>query len=536
MTVGEYLVQLLERYGVDTVFGIPGVHTVELYRGLPQTRIRHITPRHEQGAGFMADGYARASQKPGVCFIITGPGMTNIATAMGQAYADSIPMLVISSVNRLNSLGMGRGELHELSDQSGMMSHVSAFSATVTQPEMLPELIARAFAVFTSERQRPVHIEIPTDVLTMSAGHLEVPGAPPRSASPAAPATALERAAHELQSAQRPVILYGGGAARAPRAALALSELLDAPSVMTINARGLIPQGHPLAVPASPSLKAVRALVDAADVVLAVGTEMGPTDYNMWDESPFHVPGRLIRIDIEGAQTMRSALPHIAVTADARDAMRALTRVVVSPLDTGGAERAEAAREAAWEEIGAAARTKIGFVERIYSALPPGAVIAGDSTQPAYACCLYLNTAAPARWFSAAAGYGTLGYALPAATGAWLGASETPAPPAVCLIGDGGLQFTMPELTSAADIGANLIVIVWNNRGYGEIKKFMIERQIKPEGVDLLTPDFIAIARACGLGAETLENADDLEAALARAQAHDGPYLIDIDESVVMDR
>src|ERR1700684_1361317 len=117
LTCGELLVQLLQELGVQMVFGIPGVHTVELYRGLPATRIRHITPRHEQGAGFMADGYARVSGKPGVCFIITGPGMTNIATAMGQAYADSIPMLGISSVNTTRQLGGGAGRLHELPSQ-----------------------------------------------------------------------------------------------------------------------------------------------------------------------------------------------------------------------------------------------------------------------------------------------------------------------------------------------------------------------------------------------------------------------------------
>src|SRR5580704_4042959 len=114
LTCGELLVKLLEEFGVDTVFGIPGVHNVELYRGLPATRIRHITPRHEQGAGFMADGYARVTGKPGVCFIVTGPGMTNIATAMGQAYADSVPMLVISAVNARARLGMAQGRLHEL--------------------------------------------------------------------------------------------------------------------------------------------------------------------------------------------------------------------------------------------------------------------------------------------------------------------------------------------------------------------------------------------------------------------------------------
>ena len=168
-TCGEVLVEILEAYGIDTVFGIPGVHTVELYRGLPNTGIRHVTPRHEQGAGFMADGYARASGRPAACFIISGPGMTNIVTAMGQAYSDSIPMLVISSVNISNELGMGEGRLHELPDQSGLVRGVSVFSHRLLRAADLPAVMARAFAVFDSARPGPVHIELPLDVITAPA-------------------------------------------------------------------------------------------------------------------------------------------------------------------------------------------------------------------------------------------------------------------------------------------------------------------------------------------------------------------------------
>ena len=171
-TCGEALAKLLEGYGVELVFGIPGVHTVELYRGLPATRIRHVTPRHEQGAGFMADGYARVSGRPGVCFVITGPGMTNILTAMGQAFADSVPMLVISSVNRTSHLGMGQGRLHELPSQREVAAGVSAFSHTLLHPDQLPEVLARAFALFASGRPRPVHIEIPVDVIRAPAGDM----------------------------------------------------------------------------------------------------------------------------------------------------------------------------------------------------------------------------------------------------------------------------------------------------------------------------------------------------------------------------
>ncbi|MBN3749605.1 hypothetical protein G3N96_29880, partial [Burkholderia sp. Se-20373] len=189
-TCGEALVDLLARHGVECVFGIPGVHTVELYRGLAASSIRHVTPRHEQGAGFMADGYARVTGRPGVCFIITGPGMTNIATAMAQAYADSIPMLVISSVNARRELGRGDGRLHELPSQRDVFAGLTAFSHTLLDAADLPQVLARAFAVFASARPRPVHIEIPLDVIVMPAPALsDAPSALP--ARPAPDANAL---------------------------------------------------------------------------------------------------------------------------------------------------------------------------------------------------------------------------------------------------------------------------------------------------------------------------------------------------------
>ena len=171
-TCGEVLVELLGLYGIDTVFGIPGVHTVELYRGLPNSKLRHITPRHEQGAGFMADGYARASGRPAACFIITGPGLTNIATALGQAYADFVPILILSSVNNTRDLALGEGRLHELPSQRGLMEGLTAFSHTLLWPDELPHVLARAFAVFDSGRPRPVHIELPLDVITADADHV----------------------------------------------------------------------------------------------------------------------------------------------------------------------------------------------------------------------------------------------------------------------------------------------------------------------------------------------------------------------------
>ena len=183
-TLGESIVDGLQAYGVDTVFGIPGVHTAELYRGLAGSGIRHVTSRHEQGAGFMADGYARVTGRPGVAFVITGPGLTNILTPMAQAYADSIPMLVVSSVNRMRAAGVG-GELHEIRNQGLIAAQAAALTHTITDAAQLAEVLARAWTVFEGGRPRPVHLQVPLDLLSSI-------GVPPAPRSPALPAPARQ--------------------------------------------------------------------------------------------------------------------------------------------------------------------------------------------------------------------------------------------------------------------------------------------------------------------------------------------------------
>jgi acetolactate synthase-1/2/3 large subunit len=269
--LGQYLIDALAAQGVRHVFGIPGVHNLELYRGLANGPIRHVSGRHEQGLGFMADGYARVSGRPGVCFTITGPGLTNIVTAMGQAHGDSVPLLVISSQNRLSESSGHGGFLHELTDQRALASGVAALTFSIRTPADLPVALEKAFTLFGSARPRPVYIEIPLDVLAADASDLALPNPAPVVPQPIA--SLVESAASRLRAARAPVVLAGGGAVRAAAELRLLAERLDAPVVMTANARGLLPPGHPLAVPISPMLAPVRALVAAADLVLAVGTE-----------------------------------------------------------------------------------------------------------------------------------------------------------------------------------------------------------------------------------------------------------------------
>ncbi|QTT87272.1 5-guanidino-2-oxopentanoate decarboxylase [Pseudomonas chlororaphis] len=535
-TCGEVLVKLLEGYGVEQVFGIPGVHTVELYRGLARSRIRHVTPRHEQGAGFMADGYARTSGKPGVCFIITGPGMTNITTAMGQAYADSIPMLVISSVQSRSQLGGGRGKLHELPNQGALVGGVAAFSHTLMSAAELPGVLARAFALFQAGRPRPVHIEIPLDVLVEEADDL-LDSEPVSIARAGAAPAAIARMSQLLAGARRPLILAGGGAIDAAASLTRLAELLQAPVALTINAKGMLPSRHPLLIGSTQSLVATRALVADADVVLAIGTELAETDYDVTFAGGFEIPGTLLRIDIDPDQTVRNYPPKVALVADSHSATEALlTELGKQPLSerdsAWGTARAAALRNALEQQWDAPTRAQTLFLETVLQELSE-IVIVGDSTQPVYSGNLTFNPERPRRWFNSSTGYGTLGYALPAAIGAWLGgASERNARgPVACLIGDGGLQFTLSELACAVEARTPIIVLLWNNQGYEEIKKYMVNRAIELVGVDIYTPDFIGVAKALGCAAEAIDNVEGLRDALRAASDRQGPTLIEIDQA-----
>jgi len=519
-TVGEALISLLEAHGVDTVFGIPGVHTVELYRGLAASAIRHVTPRHEQGAAFMADGYARACGRPGVAFVITGPGLTNAITAMAQARADSSPVLVVSSVNQRAALGKGLGFLHELPDQRGLMATVALSSERVEDPAELQPAMERAFALLTSGRPGPVHIEIPLDVMALPAAELR-PVAPARPAS-VAEAGALEKAAAMLSGARRPLILAGGGARHADAALRALAERVDAPVVTTSNGRGLL-HAHPLGVHASPSLRSVRTLMAEADVVLAVGTEFGPTDYDMYADGGFVLPSTLIRVDIDQAQLDRRGAT-LPIRADSAAVLATLAGLVDTRRGNDGAERAGATRQAAWNDLKTYMRDQVSAVEAIRDTLP-GSLIVGDSTQPVYAANLWYDHDRPGGWFNAATGYGALGFGAPAAVGAALAVPETPV---VCLTGDGGLQFTLAELGSALDANAPVIFVVWNNRGYREIETSMRDAGVEPVGVSPAPPDFVAVAKAYGLAAERIDGTVGLPATLRWARALGAPALIEI--------
>lgn len=516
-TLAEALVAGLAARGIDIVFGIPGVHTIGLYRGLVRGGLRHVTARTEAGAGFMADGYARAAGRPAAAFVITGPGVTNILTPMAQARADSVPMLVVSSVNRRDTLGRGLGYLHEMPDQAGLVRALCP-TVRVADAEGLGPALDTAFAALNAPRPGPVHLEVPLDVADLPCAALPPPGP---AAPPAAPdAAALRRAAAALARARAPVILAGGGATRAHAALVTLAERLDAPVVLTVNARGAM-AGHPLAVPASASLGPVRDLIAQADAVLAVGTELGPTDYDMYGRGGLPDLSGMIRIDRCQAQLARHPAA-LTLAADAQPALAALAEQLPANGRRDGAARAARTRSAALAALSPAMQAQVAMLAAIRDVMP-GAIVVGDSTQPVYAGNLFHDVDRPGGWFNAATGFGALGYGPGAAVGAALGA---PGVPVLCLVGDGGLMFGPGELVTAVEERLPVTFVVWNNAGFREIAEAMAEAGLPPLGC---TPRPVAMppfAAACGLPFARV--APDPAALGAALRAAPGPRMIEI--------
>jgi len=518
-TIGQALAQNLVDRGVEVVFGIPGVHTIELYRGIEGAAIRHITPRHEQGAGFMADGYARVSGKPGVVFVITGPGLVNTLTPMAQARADSIPMVVVTGVNHRDSLGKGLGLLHELPDQRALSQTVAKHSEQVRGAADLDDALNRSFAALGG-RPAPVHIEVPTDVMD-----LDGPEALSTTSPTADPAPDLGPILHRLARSKRPVILAGGGCHRQDAALTQLAEALDAPVVQTVNARGLM-HGHALTVAASPSLQSVRDLIEDADCVLALGTELGPTDYDMYATGRYPRMASLLRIDICADQLARHPT-ETSMVGDLDLCLPLLAAQVQSKPHAEGAKRAQDTRAAAKAEVEALSPGYGAFiaqVEALRDALP-GAIMVGDSTQAVYAANLAYDHDRPGGWFNGATGFGALGYAIPAAVGAAL---ADPAAPVVALMGDGGAQFTLPELGVASDEALPILFVVWNNNAFLEIANAMESAGITATGCHPGAPDFAAVAASYRMAFKRT-SPQQLTSALAEILPLEGPMLLEID-------
>ncbi len=520
MTGGEAVARALRACGVDLVFGIPGTHTLPIHRHLTGCGIRHVTPRHEQGGGYAADGYARVSGRAGVVLTTSGPGLINAATPAATAYADSVPMLVVSPSMPTGVEGRDTGFLHESKSQGAALDALVAWSRRAGSPAEASHAIRDAFEYFSAGRPRPVHVEIPVDVLS-SVGEAEAGAGTPAAAAVDVDEDAVERAAEALSAAERPALVIGGGARGAAAIATRLAERLGAGVVTTVNGKGVVSERHPLSLGASIRLRAAQAWLADRDVVLAVGTELGESD--LWGPSPA-LAGRLVRVDIDPAQLDKNAAADVAIAGDAAAVLELLAEAVPAR-PSRSAEDLEPARAAIRAEALRDGAPWLGLTDALAGALGADGILSGDSTMAAYYGAVHFLPMDASQRFIYPTGYATLGYGLPAAIGAKLAAPDRPV---IALAGDGGLLFTVAELVTAAELGLPLPVVVPNNRGYGEIRAQMEEAGIDPIGVDLQVPDLPRLGEAFGGFGVRVEEPAALRRELDAALERSGPTVIEV--------
>jgi 5-guanidino-2-oxopentanoate decarboxylase len=527
--VGGYLVELLAKNDIDTVFGIPGVHNLELYRGLTSTNLRHVLVRHEQGAGFAADGFARLSGRPAAAFVISGPGLTNIMTAVAQAYSDSVPLLVVASAPVRASFRKQWGVLHELYDQAVVAAGVFGVARSAHTAEDVRDHLRLCLASFRTGRPRPAYLEIPLDVLAEPTA-LEAQRFEGTPLWPQASPDQIDAAVRLLAVAARPLIIAGGGARRAGTELHRLVEALDCPLVTTAAGKGVLAENHPANFGTSLPYRPIQRLIADADVVLAVGTELGETD--MYFTTKLPLGGLLIRIDVDPVKLSDQYAADVRIWSDAHSALHSINQALASRsrdaaarsgwrTAIGGAAKFRAEIDAG---LDSKARAQWSALRAIKTALPWDGVVFSDMTQIAYLGNYAYPVENPGQWFHPS-GYGTLGFALPAALGAKI---SSPARAVIALAGDFGLQFTLPELMTAVEAGLSLPIVVWNNSALGQIRDDMVAAGIPQLGVIGRNPDFVALAHAYGAEGYRVHDAAALTDAIRTALSQAGPTLIEV--------
>ncbi len=516
--LGAQISHMLKDRGVDVIFGIPGVHNIEMYRGIEEAGITNILARHEQGAGFMADGYARASGRPGVAYVITGPGLCNIMTPMGQAYSDSVPMLVISSC--LDETAASRGQLHQMRDQRGAAACVCDWSEEARSAQAAYQLIDRALGEFTGARPRPKHLSVPIRVLGAPAAPAPAAMHPTRPAGITAPG--LATTLRVLKNARRPLFIFGGGAVKGADSARFLCRHLNIASIVTYAGRGIIASDDPLYLGATLPRPQSKDLLARADAVIAVGTELGEVD--LWRAHPGH-DAPMVRVDLDPAVLTDAMHADWHVQADAPDFLGALIEACEAEAPQGSdwsPEDIAAYRAKARAEVDAERPGIVPICDALSACLPDDAMIYSDMTQFAYVAKEVWDMPRPGHWHHPT-GFGTLGYALPAAIG---GAVARRGLPTLAIAGDYGFQYTLQELGTAVELGLPLPILLWDNGKLGEIEDCMIASQIAPNAVVARNPDFLKLAEAYGAGATEPATLQELQQATRAALKADRPTLI----------
>jgi acetolactate synthase-1/2/3 large subunit len=522
MTGGDALAEMLIANGVDTIFGLPGVQLDGLFNAFwsRQDQLRIIHTRHEQATAYMADGYARVSGKEGVCVVVPGPGLLNAAAAISTAYACNSPVLCVTGQIRSDLIDHGRGMLHEIRDQVGMIRHITKSAERAVTPNEVPELVNRAFAALRTGRMRPVEIEVPLDTL-FAEDEVEIPADLPVREAVSPESNALDQAAEILANAKTPMIYAGGGVLRGRAWAelQQLAELLEAPVVMSANGKGAVSDRHYLAQNQVGELD----IRPGADVALIVGTRFLD---NLSQPRPMNPDTVLIRIDIDAEEICRDITPKVQLVGDAKAGLTGLIERLSHTVGTRPSRKDElqGIKDAANARIfGMVPQGQFGRAMR--DAVPDNGIFVGEMTQLAYWSNFGMPIYEPNTYITP--GYqGTLGFGFCTALGVKVAKPDTPV---VSINGDGGFGFALNELATMAQHNIAAIVLVFNDSAYGNVKRIQEEdlggRQIASS---LRNPDYVALAKAFGVTGRRTDNPAGLKTAIEESIKANEPTLIEV--------
>lgn len=520
-SVAGRLLEAMASAGSQCAFGLPGVHNLAFWAERPSgTKAALVNVRHEQTAVYAADGFARVSGRPGFAVVTTGPGAANTVAAFGEAATSKSPVVVVASeVPRHVADTQVHGALHQSPDQAGMFRPLAK---VVFTPRTAIDAVASFVAALdaaTTFPQGPVYLDVPADVLSEPA-----PAVPELGAVPSPPPPSSLDDVCELIDASPNVAIWAGGGvvqAGAARVLASVAEHLRAPVFTTFASRGLLPPGHPCNVVLPPHEPEIEELLARADLLLVVGSDLeGMTTKNL----SLHWPATVVNVNVAPDRAQVAGVVTHPVVADAADALAELlasTRARASGL----ADRLPGAIERTWRRLRADRRiaTACTFVATIEGVARHRATVVNDMCIPGYWLAGYYVPGAP-RSMQYPVGWGTLGYALPASVGAALGADR----PVLAVCGDGGLMFGLGELATLAQEGLPVTVLVVDDGGYGMLRFDQRHRGDDVRGVDLATPDFVALGAAFGIpGADVSEDVGEgLAGALTDALSSHEPRLV----------
>jgi acetolactate synthase-1/2/3 large subunit len=521
-TGGKLVTESLEALGAEVAFGVPGIHALAIWDGLRTSRIDAIGLRTELSAGFAADGYARTSGRPAPLLLSTGPGALISLAALMEAASAHVPVVAIASQIPSDLIGAGRGFLHELPDQKASFEPVVKWAARAETAEEVPELLAEGWRRALTPPSGPVFVEIPVDVLAESTDVPVDQLDPSPAAFPLPPEPLLDEVARLLTGAAAPVVWAGGGVLRsgASEELRAVAERLGAPVATTYMGKGAFPEDDPLAVGTASDEATFQELVGGADVLLAVGTELGAETTGQYG---LRLSGRLIHLDAD-PRRIGATYEALGLVGDAKPVLARLAeRLPGMPRRDGPARVAELRRRIT-ERLDAQDRdTERALVRAVRDALPRDAVTSWDMTILAYWAAAHFPVYEP-RTFLYPLGSGTLGYAWPAALGASLAA---PGKGTLAVAGDGGFNYGFAELATARQYGLDAKLLLVDDGGYGILREYQRDQFGETASVDLVQPDFRELVEAFGVPVLSVRP-DDLGDALAASFAHDGPAVVHV--------